>query len=347
MSEYQHILVDVDGPIARITLNRPERMNSMTNLMVRETTQALEVLKTNERVRVVVLTGAGKHFCPGADLQGVTTGSGSDAVLTVDDFRTPVLLREMPAVTIALVNGACAGAGFGWALACDLRVATRSAKFNSAFLDVGVAGDMSGPWTLPRLVGAAKARELYFIPDKFTADEAHRIGLVARVFDDETFAVEASAVVDRLANAADGLAVALHLLGVEAAEMLDAQDSVEPALAALAARRGSTADWDRLDALIEESEAVVDDPEPFNRLALAFHARIAEIAGNRVLRASVASLGLVQAAHFTDRGSPRSARAAVTGHRMVLRALREGDARAAEAAMDTHLAAVRAELQIG
>jgi flavin reductase (DIM6/NTAB) family NADH-FMN oxidoreductase RutF len=155
------------------------------------------------------------------------------------------------------------------------------------------------------------------------------------------------ALPDRLANAADGLAVALHLLGVEAAEMLDAQDSVEPALAALAARRGSTADWDRLDALIEESEAVVDDPEPFNRLALAFHARIAEIAGNRVLRASVASLGLVQAAHFTDRGSPRSARAAVTGHRMVLRALREGDARAAEAAMDTHLAAVRAELQIG
>jgi len=202
MTDYQHILVDIDGPIARITLNLPERINSMTNLMVRETTQALEVLTTNERVRVVVLTGAGKHFCPGADLQGVTTGSGSDAVLTVDDFRTPVLLREMPAVTVALVNGACAGAGFGWALACDLRVATRSAKFNSAFLDVGVAGDMSGPWTLPRLVGAAKARELYFIPDKFTADEAHRIGLVARVFDDETFADEASAVVDRLANAA-------------------------------------------------------------------------------------------------------------------------------------------------
>ncbi|MFT3854067.1 MAG: enoyl-CoA hydratase-related protein [Ilumatobacteraceae bacterium] len=202
MSEYQHILVDVDGPVARVTLNRPERMNSMTNLMVRETTQALERLAADERVRVVVLTGAGKHFCPGADLQGVATGSGADAVLTEDDFRTPVLLREMPAVTIALVNGACAGAGFGWALACDLRVATRSARFNSAFLDVGVAGDMSGPWTLPRLVGAAKARELYLIPDKFTADEAHRIGLVARVFDDETFAAEADAVVARLANAA-------------------------------------------------------------------------------------------------------------------------------------------------
>ena len=202
MSEYEHIVVDVDGPVARLTMNRPERMNSMTNLMVRETTQALEQLARNDSVRVVVLTGAGKHFCPGADLQGVTTGSGSDAVLTVDDFRTPVLLREMAAVTIALVNGACAGAGFGWALACDLRIAARSAKFNSAFLDVGVAGDMSGPWTLPRLVGAAKARELYFIPDKFTADEAQRIGLVARVFDDEVFADEAEAVVARLAGAA-------------------------------------------------------------------------------------------------------------------------------------------------
>jgi 2-(1,2-epoxy-1,2-dihydrophenyl)acetyl-CoA isomerase len=202
MTEYQHILVDVDGPVARLTMNRPERMNSMTNLMVRETTQALERIAADERVRVVVLTGAGKHFCPGADLQGVTTGSGSDAVLTADDFRAPVLLREMPAVTVALVNGACAGAGFGWALACDLRVAARSAKFNSAFLDVGVAGDMSGPWTLPRLVGAAKARELYFIPDKFSADEAQRIGLVARVFDDESFAEEAHAVVSRLADAA-------------------------------------------------------------------------------------------------------------------------------------------------
>src|SRR3954470_24162029 len=198
---YQHILADVDGPVARITLNRPERMNSMTNLMVRETTQALEGLATDERVRVVVLTGAGKHFCPGADLQGITTGSGADAVLTVDDFRTPVLLREMPAVTIALVNGACAGAGFGWALACDVRVAARSAKFNSAFLDVGVAGDMAGPWTLARLVGAAKARELYFIPDKFSADEAQRIGLVARVFDDDVFAEQAAAVVERLAAA--------------------------------------------------------------------------------------------------------------------------------------------------
>jgi 2-(1,2-epoxy-1,2-dihydrophenyl)acetyl-CoA isomerase len=198
---YEHIILDVEGPIARLTMNRPERMNAMTNRMVQETTQALEDVATRSDVRILVLTGAGRAFCPGADLQGVTTGSGADVALTVDDFRAPVLLREMPAVTVALVNGACAGAGFGWACACDLRLATRSAKFNSAFLDVGVAGDMAGPWTLARLVGAAKARELYFIPDKFSADEAQRIGLVARVFDDDVFAEQAASVVERLAAA--------------------------------------------------------------------------------------------------------------------------------------------------
>ncbi len=201
VTTYEHIIVDVDGPIARVTMNRPERMNAMTNLMLRETTQALGHIAADPDVRVLVLTGAGRAFCPGADLQGVASRSGADVVLTIDDFRAPVLLREMPAVTIALVNGACAGAGFGWACACDLRVATRSAKFNSAFLDVGVAGDMAGPWRLSRLVGAAKARELYFLPDKFTADEAQRIGLVSRVFDDDVFAEEAEKIVDRLAAA--------------------------------------------------------------------------------------------------------------------------------------------------
>ncbi len=197
---YEHIILDINGPVARLTINRPERMNAMTNRMLHETTEALGYVAGLTAVRILVLTGVGRAFCPGADLHGVTAGA-DDVKLTIDDFQAPVLLREMPAVTVALVNGACAGAGFGWACACDLRVATRSAKFNSAFLDVGVAGDMVGPWTLARLVGAGKARELYFIPDKFSADEAQRIGLVARVFDDDVFVEESAAIVDRLAAA--------------------------------------------------------------------------------------------------------------------------------------------------
>ena len=102
---------------------------------------------------------------------------------------------------VAAINGACAGAGFGWAAACDLRFAASSATFNSAFLNVASAGDMSGPWFLPRLIGAAKARELYFLPDKFFASDALSLGLVSRVFEDAALGDEVSKLATRLAAA--------------------------------------------------------------------------------------------------------------------------------------------------
>ena len=174
----------------------------MTNRMVLETGRALVQAAEDPELRVLVLTGAGRSFCPGADLQGVASGSINEERLRPEDFRVPVQLHDLPAVTIAAVNGACAGAGLGWALACDLRIAARSAKFNTAFLDVGVAGDMGGPWSLGHLVGRAKARELYFLPEKFDADEALRIGMVNRVADDDAFRGEVDLVVDRLRSAA-------------------------------------------------------------------------------------------------------------------------------------------------
>lgn len=203
MTDYEMILVERSGPLATVTMNRPDRMNAMTNRMVVETGDALAALAADREIRVVVLTGAGNAFCPGADIQGISTGSGADVALTPEDFRAPVLLHSMPAITIAAVNGACAGAAFGWAAACDIRVAHARARFNTAFLDVGVAGDMGGPWTLARLVGPAKARELYFMPDKFDAAEALRIGLVSRVFDDDaTFAAGVAAIASRISAAA-------------------------------------------------------------------------------------------------------------------------------------------------
>ena len=198
---FDTIRYESTGTIATLTLSRPERMNAMTNRMVRETASALTAAAADPDLRVLVLTGAGRSFCPGADI-GRIADEESDDALEVADFRVPVLLHEMPAITIAAVNGACAGAGFGWACACDLRLAARSARFNTAFLDVGVAGDMGGPWTLPRLVGAAKARELYLLPDKFDADEALRIGLVSRVLDDDALAPAVHAIAARLAAAA-------------------------------------------------------------------------------------------------------------------------------------------------
>jgi 2-(1,2-epoxy-1,2-dihydrophenyl)acetyl-CoA isomerase len=195
------VLVERDGPRATVTLNRPENRNGINNRMMRELHDALADVATDPDLLVVVLTGAGSSFCVGADLKAYASGE-IDERLDPATFDLTRLLHEMPPVTVAAINGAAAGAGFGWACACDLRVATRSAVFASAFLKVAVAGDMAGPWTLPRLVGAAKARELYFMPDRFDAEEALRIGLVSRVFDDASFHDEVDALVGQLAASA-------------------------------------------------------------------------------------------------------------------------------------------------
>ena len=204
-SPYETIMVKRTGPVATLSLNRPDKRNSIGGPMMVELHDALSGLSSDEGVRVLVLRGEGADFCPGADVKHY---GGSDAAPArpgwagTKTFDVTVMLHEMPAVTIAAISGACAGAGFGWACACDLRVASETARFNTAFLDVGVAGDMGGPWTLPRILGAAKARELYFLPGKFNADEALRIGLVSRVSAAVDFETDLQALTDRLARAA-------------------------------------------------------------------------------------------------------------------------------------------------
>lgn len=210
---YDTITYETDGAgeVATLTLNRPDARNGMTNRMVIEAHHALSRAALDTKLKVLLLTGAGNSFCPGADLKHYTSSrpaDGEGGLAAVDDrmtpehMRVPVLLHEMPAVTIAAVNGACAGAGLGWAAACDLRVAARSAMFNSAFLRVAVAGDMGGPWMLTKLLGGAKARELYFMPGKFSADDALRIGLVSKVFDDGEFRSQTQLLVDEVASSA-------------------------------------------------------------------------------------------------------------------------------------------------
>jgi 2-(1,2-epoxy-1,2-dihydrophenyl)acetyl-CoA isomerase len=210
------ILFDVKDGIGRLTLNRPERMNGMTNRMLVETHDLLEQVAVRKDVRVLVLTGAGKGFCPGADLKHYAGGE-ADVQSSPRHFRVPLLLHRMPQLTVAAINGACAGAGFGWACACDLRFAASTATFSSAFLNVASAGDMAGPWFLPRLVGAAKARELYFLPEKFRAADALAIGLVSRVFDDAAFRGEIDAIATRLAAASP------HALATMKRNFLDAE----------------------------------------------------------------------------------------------------------------------------
>ncbi len=222
---HETLLVEQDGPTAVVRLNRPGKRNSIGGPMMVELHGVLSEIAADPAVRILVLRGEGDDFCPGADVKhyggadGAARAGAPAAWPGTREFNVAVLLHEMPAVTIAAINGACAGAGFGWACACDLRLASATARFNTAFLDVGVAGDMGGPWTLPRLVGAAKARELYFLPGKFDAEEALRIGLVSRVSAPEAFEADLAAVVKRLAAAAP-LALAAMKANFVAAESI-------------------------------------------------------------------------------------------------------------------------------
>ena len=201
MSDYETILYEVSGNRATITLNRPDSLNGIISQLMRELHDCLGIVSMDQNIRVVLFTGAGRAFCPGADLKASTSGVKQEPNRK-EYFHISSLLHEMPKVTIAGINGACAGAGLGWACACDLRYATARAIFNTAFMGVAISGDMGGPWLLPRIIGAARARELYFMSQKFDAGEAERLGLVNRVFPDETFREDVDAIVDKLSKSA-------------------------------------------------------------------------------------------------------------------------------------------------
>ena len=201
MSEYSTVLYKIEGNVARITMNRPDHLNGITNTMMRELHETTSRAAEDPNVRIVLLTGAGRGFCPGADLKAYSSGEPQEPNRQAY-FHITSLLHEMPKVTIAAINGACAGAGFGWACACDLRYASSAATFNSAFLGVAISGDMAGPWLLPRIVGAGKARVLCFRPGKFDAAVALEIGLLQGVFDDSVFRSEVDTIVDEIAGQA-------------------------------------------------------------------------------------------------------------------------------------------------
>lgn len=191
MAEVVHY--EVDGPVATITLDRPQQMNTMSPDLIEQTTLALEEAASDDAIRAVILTGTGRAFCAGGDLQGMASGRSEGRPTNVESriaglrrsMRSSQLLRDMPKVTFAAINGACAGAGLAWACACDIRYCAESAVFNTAFMTAGLSGDFGGSWTLPRVVGPGKARELYLLAEKFRAPDAARIGLVSEVLPDD------------------------------------------------------------------------------------------------------------------------------------------------------------------
>ena len=200
------LLVRVQDGVAVLTMNRPERRNALSSAMLEGLATALEEVEQNDEVACVVLTGAGGAFCAGGDVKAMAEGNGSsidyDALVAVQrrsQRATSGRLHAMPKPTIAALPGAAAGAGLALALACDLRIAARSALLTTAFARVGLAGDYGGTWFLSRLVGTGRARELYFLSERLSAEEAERLGIINRVVDDERLEDEALALAARLA----------------------------------------------------------------------------------------------------------------------------------------------------
>lgn len=206
MAEPQ-VLSSRDGAVLLVELNRPQRLNAMTKSMVRELLPVLDQAAEDPEVRAVVLTGAGRGFCAGGDLGEIDdiakdVDVESEAAGLRELHRSSLLLREMPKPTIAAVNGPCAGAGFSWATAADIRVAAQSAVFRHSFVSAGMTGDFGSTWTLPRIVGEAKARELCLLNTKIGADEALRIGLVSEVCPDDGLREHVMALARRIAGQA-------------------------------------------------------------------------------------------------------------------------------------------------
>ena len=199
---YETIDFKADGPIARITLNRPDRLNSFTAQMHGELREALASLGD---ARVVVLTGAGRGFCAGQDLNErsvATDGHPADLGVTVETSWNPLIetLTQLPQPVIARVNGVAAGAGANIAFACDIVVAARSAKFIQSFSAIGLIPDSGGSWILPRLAGQARALGLALTGDPLPAEQAAEWGLIWKAVEDDALDAEVDAIANKLAS---------------------------------------------------------------------------------------------------------------------------------------------------
>jgi 2-(1,2-epoxy-1,2-dihydrophenyl)acetyl-CoA isomerase len=181
------VLVATQGPVRSLTLNRPAALNSFTAAMHAQLLPALNAAADDAAIRAVVITGAGRGFCAGQDLNdGGMVGQEIDVGAVIERHYRPLAtrIRTMPIPVIAAVNGVAAGAGANMALCCDFVLAARSASFIQAFSKIGLVPDCGGTWLLPRLVGRARALGLAMTGDKLPAEEAERMGLIWRCVDD-------------------------------------------------------------------------------------------------------------------------------------------------------------------
>ncbi|PJK31485.1 enoyl-CoA hydratase [Minwuia thermotolerans] len=202
-----HLLVERKGGVAVMTMNRPDRLNALSGEMLDALVANARAFAADPEVRCVVITGAGRGFCAGGDVKSMAEGKefADDSIqgkanALREKMEISRLLHEMPKPTIAMVRGPLAGAGMSIALACDLRIASDTLKFTTAFANVGYSGDFGGSYFLSHLVGTAKARELYFTAEKLDAQQALALGIVNRVVPDSELETATMELAQRLAS---------------------------------------------------------------------------------------------------------------------------------------------------
>ncbi len=212
---YQHIIYEVEDPVAVITMNRPQALNALTTRMLAEIRHASAAAEKDERVVGIILTGAGRGFCPGMDmnaLDNMSSGDGKKEDLSNlradpgdpalgENFSTAyTYLQSLRKPFIASINGACAGLGLAIALLADIRFVERQAKFSTAFAQRGLIAEHSISWTLPRLIGSGNALDLLWSARKFDGEEAHRLGFAERLVDTGEALAAAKTYIKELAS---------------------------------------------------------------------------------------------------------------------------------------------------
>jgi 2-(1,2-epoxy-1,2-dihydrophenyl)acetyl-CoA isomerase len=261
---YETLLYEVDQGVATITLNRPAVLNAINSQMIEELQAVMNVIQDNAAVRAVMLTGAGRGFCSGADLKARQLAKPGEAAPDGDDLGAQRLRRTLNPLILAIrtiekpflaaVNGVAAGAGCNLALACDIVLASDTARFGNVFTRIGLIPDCGGHFFLPRLIGFHKAAELMFTGDIINAHEAERIGLINRVVPHTELAQQTRELAERLARGPTrviGLCKRTLNLGINAdlASVLDAEAEGQ------AVARQTEDHWEGVQAFLEKRPA--------------------------------------------------------------------------------------------
>lgn len=238
-----NIIFEKSNGIGRITLNRPDMLNSFNKDMALAVQNALDDCAEDSEIRCIVITGAGRAFSAGQDLQEATDPDGPELKSIVKDHYNPIILklRGIEKPVVAAVNGVAAGAGANIALACDIVIATESASFIQAFSKIGLIPDSGGTYTLPRLIGLQRASALMMLGDKVSAREAEQMGMIYRAVADDEFSEAIEQTAGKLAKMPTrGLGMTKRALNLSLANDLSQQLDIEEDLQKKA---GSTADY--------------------------------------------------------------------------------------------------------